>query len=53
MVEPETDEEYTASEDWSRDCRAVAVLGQGSFGRVHFVTFQGGKFALKVWLSLV
>ena len=47
VVEPETDEEYTASEDWRRDCRAVAVLGQGSFGRVHLVTFQGGKFALK------
>ena len=29
VVEPETDEEYTASEDWRRDCRAVAVLGQG------------------------
>ena len=47
VVEPETDEEYTGSEDWRRDCRAVAVLGQGSFGRVHLVTFQGGKFALK------
>ena len=46
VVEPETDEEEPC-ENWRRDCRAVAVLGQGSFGRVHLVTFSGGKFALK------
>ena len=48
MVEPETDEEYTRLGGLC-DCRAAAMLDRGFLrGRVHlYVTFQGGKFALK------
>ncbi|KAH8058335.1 serine/threonine kinase [Aureococcus anophagefferens] len=36
-----------APEAWRRDLRAVSLLGQGSFGKVHLVTDGDEQYALK------